>query len=286
MIFILGLAELNVTAEGQGEVNVSKAEQVATEPAAPSAENVTAPETAQREVVQAEVQNTILHVNLSMVHAKFNKFSVLSHGEVISKEHNYAEYEQVQLCPVTVTKTVELQDKCLDEIDELQLLTDTNVTIDVNITESYMTHDETKVVKKGEFLLFRTRFTDMSFFGDTIPNVNDYFFVAQCNTNESTIPFALVKLSYHKGNYVDALFNCDNFARKPEYFMQPEALSDQSKQQSIKEFGKKLRSGCKAGAREDILTCRLTVQAKSTQDYLTTGEVEVEIEEPKSKQEL
>ena len=55
MIFILGLAELNVTSEGQGEVNVSRAEQAVAEPAVPSAENVTAPETAQREVVQAEV---------------------------------------------------------------------------------------------------------------------------------------------------------------------------------------------------------------------------------------
>ena len=47
MIFILGLAELNVTSESQTEANVTKAEDTTVS----SAENVTVPETAKREVV-------------------------------------------------------------------------------------------------------------------------------------------------------------------------------------------------------------------------------------------
>lgn len=93
MIFILGLAELNVTSENPVEANVTKVEQPAEEPAVPSAENITEPEVPKHEIVQAEIQNTILHVNLSTVNTKFNTFQVLSHDKVISKEYDYADYE-------------------------------------------------------------------------------------------------------------------------------------------------------------------------------------------------
>ena len=89
----------------------------------------------------------------------------------------------------------------------------------MNIVNSYLTHDEIRVVKKGEYVLFKSRFTNMSFFGDNTPNKDDYFFITQCNSNETTIPFVLVKLNYYEDNYVEALFNCDNFAKKPEYYM-------------------------------------------------------------------
>lgn len=182
----------------------------------------------------------------------------------------------MELCPFKYSATYDNYTRCLTEfagLSEVEVVFGAEVH-KINIVKNETALQNASFDHQGKHVHADVDFQNLEYPLHSEDYEETVFVTCTCSNATHATAFAITNFTVQNG-HISADFDCDGFGNKLAPYVKNTTLMNDERIKVLMTLGNRMTEACRADAEAQFDTCKLTIQDRSTDRSVSTGEVQL-----------